>query len=277
MAGFPAGRTFAQAACDAAIKAGGRPVDMVYFAAREGKPADYCRRRVRDCDVYVGVIGFRYGSRVPGEEAGVSYTELEFDEAARAGKPRLMFLLDENAPVPHALVDIDGRRVEQFRARVRSSGVVSTFSTADGLESAVLHALNELAADTALGEGTARLPGFRGGPRRPWMLPAVGLVVDRAELADALVGRLLATGGDAVEVTTAVEGAGGFGKTTLAAVACARDDVRRRYPGGLVWVTVGEKAAGAELADLVNGACEALTGVRPSSSDPLVAGGRAAG
>ncbi len=274
MSSYPADRSFAQAACDATIKAGSRPVDMVYFAAREGKPADYCRRRVRDCDVYIGVIGFRYGSRVPGDGTDLSYTELEFNEAARAGKPRLMFLLDENAPVPRALVDVDGRRVEQFRARVRSSGVVSAFSTADGLEAAVLHALTELAADLPVGNGTAWPPGVGGGLRRPWMVPAVGLVVERSELADVLVGRLLATGGDAVEVTTGVEGAGGFGKTTLAAVACSRDEVRRRYPGGLVWVTVGEHAAGAELADLVNGACEALTGVRPSSSDPLVAGGR---
>jgi hypothetical protein len=70
------------------------------------------------------------------------------------------------------------------------------------------------------------------------MVPAVGHVVDRHDLMNALVDRLLADGGEAVDVTTAVEGAGGFGKTTLTAMVCARDDVRRRYPGGLVWVTV---------------------------------------
>ncbi len=250
---------------------------MMYFAAREGKPSDYCRRRVSDCDVYVGVIGFRYGSLVLGEPKPISYTELEFEEAARAGKPRLLFLLDENAPIPRALVDVDGRPIEQFRTRTRSSGIVSTFSTPDGLEAAVLHALNELEADTPLdldpvGRSTAALAG----PRRPWMVPAVGLVVDRPELVNALVDRLLSDGGDWVGVTTGVEGAGGFGKTTLTAMACSRDEVRRRYPGGLVWVTAGEKAAGAELAGLVNDACEVLTGTRPSTSDPLVAGARLA-
>ncbi len=94
MASFPVGRSFARAACDAAIKVGAQPIDMSYFAAREGVPAEYCRGRVRGCDVYLGVIGFRYGSAVSGESDLISYTELEFEEASRAGKPRLLFLLD---------------------------------------------------------------------------------------------------------------------------------------------------------------------------------------
>jgi Domain of unknown function (DUF4062) len=50
-----------QAALDAVNRAGMAPVDMRYFAAREGMPADYCRQRVRECEIYVAVIGFRYG------------------------------------------------------------------------------------------------------------------------------------------------------------------------------------------------------------------------
>jgi hypothetical protein len=69
MARFPDGRPFVQAALDGVARAGMAPVDMRYFAARDGRPADYCRRRVRECDVYAAVIGFRYGSLVPGETA----------------------------------------------------------------------------------------------------------------------------------------------------------------------------------------------------------------
>ena len=66
------------------------PVDMRHFAARDGSPADYCQQRVRECEIYVAVIGFQYGSLVPGED--VSYTELEFrggesGRAAAAGFP----------------------------------------------------------------------------------------------------------------------------------------------------------------------------------------------
>jgi len=68
------------------------PVDIRYFAARDGRPADYCRAPVRQCEVFVAVVGFRYGSMVPNQ--AVSYTELEFEEATEVGLPRLVFLLE---------------------------------------------------------------------------------------------------------------------------------------------------------------------------------------
>ena len=88
MARIPAGRSFVQAAVDGVGRAGLAAVDMRYFAARDGQPAEYCRARVAQCEVYVAVVGFRYGSLVPGEE--VSYTEMEFRAASSAGLPRLV-------------------------------------------------------------------------------------------------------------------------------------------------------------------------------------------
>ena len=85
LADFPAGRSFVQAVLDAVARVGMAPVDMRYFAAREGQPAPYCRRRVRGCDIYVALVGFRYGSLVPGE--AIAYTEVEFLEATVAGYP----------------------------------------------------------------------------------------------------------------------------------------------------------------------------------------------
>lgn len=105
----PAGRSFVQAALDAVVRAGLVPVDMRYFAAGERKPADYCRQRVRGCDVYVGVVGFRSGSIVPG--TAVSYTE-EFAEAGAAGLPRLVFLLADASQLPADLIDADRGAVD---------------------------------------------------------------------------------------------------------------------------------------------------------------------
>src|SRR5260370_3054757 len=140
MALFPEDRSFVQAALDAVGRAKMAPVDMRYFAARDGRPADYCKARVRGCEVYVALIGFRYGSLVPGQE--ISYTELEFREAGAARLPRLVFLLAEDAFPPSVLADADRGLVGGFRQRLLDAGlVVRGFASAAGLELEVFHAL----------------------------------------------------------------------------------------------------------------------------------------
>jgi WD40 repeat protein len=80
-----------------------------------------------------------------------------------------------------------------------------------------------------------------------WQVPPLPTgFVDRAELAQ-LVLALTARGGGVVALSTGLVGAGGFGKTTLAAKACHDRAVRRRFRGG-IWVTVGRDLNGAGLA-----------------------------
>jgi len=117
-------------------------VDMWHFAAQDESPAEYCQRRACECEVYVAVVGFRYGSLVPGES--VSYTELEFQAATAARIPRLVFLRDEtdgSAGPDQA----DRALARQFRQRLRAADlIVRTFTSADGLELEVFHALSDL-------------------------------------------------------------------------------------------------------------------------------------
>ena len=104
-------------------------VDMADFPAADQPAAQLCAERVRGCDVYVGVLGTRYGSPVR-DRPEVSYTELEFDTATEADLDRLVFVLDTEAAdvgiPPSALIDREyGARQDAFRRRVQDSGLVT--------------------------------------------------------------------------------------------------------------------------------------------------------
>ena len=142
------------------MRAGDAVADMAYFTARAGQPSEYCRERVRECDVYVGLIGLRYGSLVP-DQTGLSYTELEFVTATKAGLPCLIFVLDEDValPIPPSHLYDHGvdraakeARQQTFRDRLLSAGLtIHKVENPDGLELALFQALIEsrLAASTA--------------------------------------------------------------------------------------------------------------------------------
>jgi hypothetical protein len=219
VARFPKDRSFVQAALDAVGRARMAPVDMRYFAATDVSPADYCRTRVRECEIYVAVVGFRYGSVVA--DGVLSYTEIEFQAAGEAEVPRLVFLLAETA-CPPGLGDTDRGPVTEFRQRLRAAGLIAReFSSVEGLELEVFHALSELADGGALAispTSSGVLPGTRETGRVPliWNVPA-----RNADFTgrDAVLDQLhsdLAGDGRAVVVAQALYGLGGVGKTQIA-------------------------------------------------------------
>ena len=135
---FPAGMSYVVAVERAISAAGHRIVDMADFPAADQAPAELCAERVRGCDVYVGVLGTRYGSPVR-DKPEVSYTELEFDIATEEGLDRLVFLLDTDAAdvgIPlSALIDREfGALQDAFRRRVQDSGLTTqSFANPDAL------------------------------------------------------------------------------------------------------------------------------------------------
>jgi hypothetical protein len=261
---LPVGRSFMAAAESAVIRAGGTPVDMAYFSADPRPPAQVCRDAVCSADVFVGIVGFRYGSPVR-DHPELSYTQLEFEEASKAGMPRLVFLLGEDAQGPAELFrDIEhGGRQEAFRTALSERGITVTMVTSpEGLSEALYQAL--VTANSG-GVAGARGPAFA-------VPPLHGDEVARPWLMDKLVAAVTRPGISAVGMTTGLWGAGGFGKTTMARLLVHRKEVREEFRDGVVWVTVGEDAAGPELADKVINAVCVLSGGRPALTDPLAAG-----
>ena len=77
------------------------------YRASEDSVALSCLQDVADCDLYIGIVGLRYGF-IPTSgivnENGLSITELEYRHAKENDIPRLMFLKDENV-IPYTQTD----------------------------------------------------------------------------------------------------------------------------------------------------------------------------
>ncbi len=96
LARHPANNTFLAAAITGAKEANWEPVQMDRFPSSSRTPAEECREQVLPCDAFIGVLGFDWGSELPGIP-GMSYTMYEFDVAKHGRKPTLLFIIDEGS------------------------------------------------------------------------------------------------------------------------------------------------------------------------------------
>jgi tetratricopeptide (TPR) repeat protein len=210
------------AAAERTISAAGHIiVSMAGFPAADRPAADLCAERVQGCDVYVGVLGTRYGSPVRGRPE-MSYTELEFGTATQAGMDRLVFMLDmdaEGVAIPLSeIIDLEfGSRQDAFRRRIQESGLVTrSFSSPAELGQLVERSLRELVgtrrriSSGIQREGASRKPEPSKFVNPP---PAVAPTWFQGRKAETqLLARYVADPGIRV---VSVVGRGGIGKTAM--------------------------------------------------------------
>ncbi len=238
---YPEKRSFIDAAVAAVNRAGSVPRDMGHFTARDEKPAEYCKKCVRECDVYIGLIGLRYGSPVR-DQPEVSYAELEFQAATEAPTiKRFLFLLDPEALVPlRRFMDVRyGDRQEQFRQRLNDAKVMcASFSNVDELEKLIYQALKE--DEEERGQPSPRQV------RIDWpegMSPYRGLLWFNQDYAPLFFGRdrevdeLVAKMSEPGGRTLLVIGASGSGKSSVVAAGVWQAITKQgRLPGNAQWL-----------------------------------------
>lgn len=84
-----------QAAVEAILKSGNIPAGMELFTAGNKSQWEVIQRWISDSDIYMIILGGRYGSIEP--TSGLSYTEIEYDFAVSSEKPYFAVVINEDA------------------------------------------------------------------------------------------------------------------------------------------------------------------------------------
>jgi hypothetical protein len=114
-------------------------VKMEDFSAADRQAAAYCIARVQECELFVGILAYNYGSSPPDDPR--SYTEIEYDAAEHL--PRLMFIAGKGFHLDPDLIEPDALRArqKQFRERAGQAYVAAMFGTPQDLAMKVVHAV----------------------------------------------------------------------------------------------------------------------------------------
>lgn len=137
-----------QAAVSAILKNGHIPAGMELFTASDMNQWDTIKRWIDESDIYMLILGGRYGSVEP--KSGKCYTELEFDYAVECGKPLFSVVIEDGLLSEKIKENIDfGEREnykqwKEFKEKV-TSYMVSFFNDEKDIRLAVWESLTELA------------------------------------------------------------------------------------------------------------------------------------
>ena len=136
------------------LKSGNIPAGMELFTAGDKSQWQVIQRWISDSDIYIIILGGRYGSIEP--SSGLSYTELEYDFAVSSGKPHFAIVINEDAlkdkieAMGSVVLDKDNpQKLMDFRAKVLSK-MSSFFSDPKDVKLAVLETVPQLAQEYEL-------------------------------------------------------------------------------------------------------------------------------
>lgn len=119
------------------------PAGMELFPAADEEQFEFIKRIIDDCDYYLLIIGGRYGSTT---EAGISYTEHEYDYAVSRGIKVIALIHENPDEIPLGKSEKDPilrERLQQFRDKVATDRLVKFWKTAEELPGLVSLSLSK--------------------------------------------------------------------------------------------------------------------------------------
>ena len=133
---------YRKAAMEAILKAGLVPIAYENTRRTGGIIKEVVKKMMKKSDIFLFILGHRYGSFV--DQTKKSWTEYEFEFAQKLAKPILVFLAREDSLWPASKIDTHRDQVKQFRQRIQSSFFVSIFSTPEELQTSIVKSLTHL-------------------------------------------------------------------------------------------------------------------------------------
>ncbi|MGO8868561.1 MAG: DUF4062 domain-containing protein [Alphaproteobacteria bacterium] len=147
---LPKHREQVRLACE---RAGFEPREMMENLTAENRNAvETSLRMVEEADVYLGILGYRYGTIPTGYD--ISITEMEFNRALELGKPLLVFFIHKDHPVLRDDVETgpSATKLETLKARIGEARVAAFFKSPEDIRSHVVEGLTRLAKELGIAE-----------------------------------------------------------------------------------------------------------------------------
>jgi hypothetical protein len=143
---YPRDKSYFTHAVEAVEKIGHKCVEMAGFSAQSTPPEVYDANRVKECDVYIGILGMRYGTLT---SEGISHTEHEYNTALEQNKKIFVFILDQKSvdtklPIDALISGQTHKNLEAFKYKVKKNKIVKFFKSPDDLHNLICDALRKL-------------------------------------------------------------------------------------------------------------------------------------
>ncbi len=107
---------------------------MEIFGARTTEPIQTCVEEVKKSNIFIGILGMRYGSI--DSESGKSFVQIEYETALKENIETLIYVIDEDkaliSPV-HVDKNENAKKLQEFKKYLGDTHTVEKFTTPDDL------------------------------------------------------------------------------------------------------------------------------------------------